>query len=258
MQSVVPEAAARCDRPARLASAEALATEFATDAARHDRDGRIADGNIARLHEVGLLNLTVPAELGGVGTGLAEVTAVVGRIAQGDASTALILAMHLLHVPAVLRMAPRSLAERIAQEAVAGTALINALRVEPELGSPTRGGLPETVAQRIGQGWRLSGRKIYSTGSSLLHWALVWARTDEAEPRVGPFLVPMQVPGIRIVRTWDHLGMRATGSDDVVFEAVEVPAEHALDLRPPSAWRGPDPAQLAWNTLTVGSRSIGA
>jgi alkylation response protein AidB-like acyl-CoA dehydrogenase len=51
---------------------------------------------------------------------------------------------------------------------------------------------------------------------------------------------------VRIEESWDHLGLRASGSHDVVFEDVWVPGDHALDLRPPGAW-GPDPWQQAWS-----------
>jgi alkylation response protein AidB-like acyl-CoA dehydrogenase len=54
--------------------------------------------------------------------------------------------------------------------------------VEPDLGSPARGGLPATVARRAGDGWRLSGHKLYTTGIEGLGWLAVWGRTDEAAP----------------------------------------------------------------------------
>ena len=60
--------------------------------------------------------------------------------------------------------------------------LINALRVEPELGTPARGGLPATTARRTDDGWSLTGRKIFSTGAEGLTWMNVWARTDESRP----------------------------------------------------------------------------
>ncbi|GGF44620.1 acyl-CoA dehydrogenase [Aliidongia dinghuensis] len=241
------------ERERHLGAADALAEAFAAEAAKHDRTGRLPRSHFDRLHEAGFLNLTVPAELGGGGVGLGEVVGIIGRIARGDASTALVLAMHLLHVASIFRKPtwPRHLAERIAWEILDGPALINALRVEPELGSPARGGLPATVARRTERGWRLDGHKIYSTGSTHLAWALVWARTAEAEPRTGLFLVPMNAAGIRIEETWNHLGMRATASHDVLFENVLLPADHAVDIRAPADWAGPDPVQTAWNTLTI-------
>ena len=64
----------------------------------------------------------------------------------------------------------------------------------------------------------------------MLRWMLVWARSDDADPLVGSFLVEAGTPGVRIVETWDSLGMRATRSDDVVFEDASIPLEHAVDV----------------------------
>ena len=63
---------------------------------------------------------------------------------------------------------------------------------------------------------------------------------DEPEPRVGRFLVPAGLPGTRIVETWDHLGLRASGSHDVIFDDVVFPLDHEVDVRQPEDWRAPD------------------
>jgi alkylation response protein AidB-like acyl-CoA dehydrogenase len=70
-------------------------------------------------------------------------------------------------------------------------------------------------------------------------------------PRVGIWLVPAGAPGTRIEETWDQLGMRATGSHDVVFDDVLVPADHAVDVRPIEEWRIADAEQAAWNALVI-------
>lgn len=156
-----------------------------------------------------------------------------------------------MHASIAARAWPSHIVERLAREAAAGVSLINALRVEPELGTPARGGLPATVARCNEFGWSLSGHKIYSTGIPILSWLAVWARTDEEEPKVGTFLVPAKVEGVRVVETWDHLGMRATGSHDVILEDVQIPFDHAVDIRPPKAWAAPDAVQVAWSALLV-------
>ena len=230
-------------------SVSALARDFAGRAAAHDRAGSFADENIAALREAGLLGVTVPRHLGGGGLGLGHAAGIVRLIAEGDPATALVLAMHLLQHGLIHTNPawPPALAEAVGRAAVEDGALVNALRVEPELGTPARGGMPETIARRTQTGWRIDGRKIYSTGAPALAYGLVFVRTDEAAPRVGNVLVPMDVPGVRIVETWDHLGLRASGSHDVLFEAVAVPADHAVDLRTPERWRAPDPLQQAWS-----------
>ena len=72
----------------------------------------------------------------------------------------------------------------------------------------------------------------------------VWARTDEAEPRLGTFLVPAGLPGTKIVETWDHAGLRASGSHDVILDDVLIPLDYEIDVRTPAAWRGGDPMAL--------------
>lgn len=226
--------------------------ELAAVFAEHDRDASFPFESFELLAEAGLLGLTVPARLGGRGAGLAEAARVVGATAAGEPSTALVLAMHLIQHSQIRRpdRFPAHLATRLGREAVAGVSLIKALRVEPELGTPARGGLPATTARRTGAGWRISGRKIFSTAAPILSWYLVWARTDDPEPLVGAFLVSAGLPGIGIEPTWDQLGMRATGSHDVILDEVEVPVDHAIDLRPP-AQQAPDAQMWAWNTVMI-------
>ncbi len=243
------------NRPLPLSEAvAAVADHLRPTAAHHDATAEFPFANFARLHEAGLLGLTVPRRFGGRGGRLVEATTVIGAIAAAEPSTALVLAMQYIHHATMHgRGWPADLAERLGREAVADGALINSLRVEPDLGTPARGGLPATTARRVPGGFRLAGHKIYATGIPILTWAVVWARTDDADPLVGPILVRADAPGIRIAETWNHLGMRATGSHDVVFEDVFVPADQAGPLKPPAAWAGPDALHLSWNALLIGA-----
>ncbi|NWA00678.1 acyl-CoA dehydrogenase family protein [Pseudomonas gingeri] len=231
------------DSPAFADLLEQLSEEFAGTAAYYDKHSEFPHANLHRLHEHGLLALTVPRFLGGSEATLAQARRVIGAVARGEPSTALVLVMqYLQHTRLQGNQAwPRHLRVQLAREAVEQGALINALRVEPDLGTPARGGLPGTVARRVEGGWRLDGRKIYSTGIPGLTWLSVWARSDESEPRVGTWLVHRDTPGIRIEETWDHLGMRATGSHDVVFEDVFVASEFAVDIQPAGV---PRPSEL--------------
>src|SRR5205807_855540 len=89
---------------------------------------------------------------------------------------------------------------------------------------------------------------------SAKRWLAVWARTDEPEPWIGVFLVPRESAGIRIVQSWDHLGLRASGSDETIFDAVELPLDHAVDIRPAAEWAaGPDADQYAWMIVLLGA-----
>jgi len=216
-----------------------LSAQFAATAADHDRAGRFPHDNFAALQRHGLVALTVPAAHGGRGATLAEARRVIGAVARGEPATALILVMTYLQHQAIGRADsrwPRHLRERVARDTVERGALVNALRVEPALGSPARGGLPGTVGTRTAEGWTIDGHKLYTTGIEGLRWLSVWGRTDDPTPQVGVFLVPRDAPGVRVIESWDHLGLRASGSHEVVFENVQIPLDHAVDLRAPEAW----------------------
>src|SRR6202167_3597475 len=239
--------------PTIFDKASLLASEFADRAATHDRDASFPFENFDRLSEAGLLALTVPAALGGTGAGALDAARIIGILGKADPSTALVLSMHYIQHLVMAKSVrwPGRLARKLARETVEGVALINALRVEPDLGSPARGGLPATIARRTETGWRLTGRKIYSTGAPILKWYTVWAKTDEPNVRGGLFLGPAELPGTQIVETWDHLGLRASGSHDVVFDDVVFPLDHEIDVRKPEEWLIPDFTQAAAHAVFI-------
>lgn len=239
--------------PVPFDCARVVACEFAARAAQHDRDASFPFENFKELSEAGLLALTVPTALGGHGAGALDTARILGIFGKADPSTALVLSMHYIQHLVMARSTrwPGRLARKLARETIDGVALINALRVEPDLGSPSRGGLPATIARKTETGWRLSGRKIYSTGAPILKWYAVWAKTDEPNVRVGLFLVPAGLPGTRIVETWDHLGLRASGSHDVIFDDVVFPLDHEIDVRKPDDWRVPDFTQGTVHAIFV-------
>ena len=232
-----------------------LTAAFAATAAEADATGRLPAENFAHLHAAGLIGLTAPTEIGGGGADLATTLKVVRAVARGEPATALILVMTYLHLNGLTRGGPlEGPRRRVAEDSVRNGALINAFRVEPELGTPARGGVPATIARRDGGRWLISGRKIFSTGVPVLSWFNVWAVTDEPTPRIGAFLVHRSAPGWRIDETWDHTGLRASASHDVIFESTPIPLDHATGLTEVGTPSPPPEASfLAWNAvLTAG------
>jgi alkylation response protein AidB-like acyl-CoA dehydrogenase len=229
---------------------------LAAHAGEHDRTADLPAAGLAVVHDAGLLTLTVGAQHGGPGGGLVDTVGTLTALGRGDPSVALITSMTLFAHAAGDSWPAAIYAEVLAESARRPT-LINALRVEPDLGTPARGGLPATTARRTAGGWELTGRKIFSTGAVGLRWMQVWARTDEDPVRTGAFLVRTDSPGITIERTWDHLGLRASRSDDVTFDRVAVPAEAVVGLAEPGP-PGGDPGGLrAWNALGIGAIYLG-
>ncbi len=233
-----------------------LSAELAITAGLHDRAGSFPFENFALLRKHGVIGLQAARDLAGDPLDLAQARRIVAAIARGEPSTALVLVMTWLISLQIARSPhwPKALRAHVLRDIAVNGALANALRVEPALGTPIRGGLPDTTARRVPGGWLLSGHKLYSTGIPALAWLAVWGRTDDAQPLAGYFLVPGNARGIRIVETWDQLGMRASGSHDAIFEDVFIPEEYAVDIRPPEAWEADrTPEQLAWMTVLLGA-----
>jgi alkylation response protein AidB-like acyl-CoA dehydrogenase len=230
---------------------ESLTREFDASAAHHDRTGQFPFQNFTRLHELSLLSLVVPREQGGQGGTLEDALRVIGAVAKGDPSTALVLTMHYIHMRMLCRPRwPAAVRERIVGEVLGDGALINAFRTEPQLGNPLRGGVPETKATRVEGGWLINGRKAYGTGIPLVRWLLVWAASDAPGYKPGHWLVHRDSPGIRVVESWDHLGMRATASHDLILEDVFVP--DALDIDGPEGdFYTSDTEVAAWASVLI-------
>lgn len=242
---------------ATIARAAALADRFASVAAHHDSTGECPVDLLDAVFDAGLLSLPVARASGGGGGGLALAQQVVSEIARGEPATALIVAMHHANHAAIARGAtwPAALGDRVARDSLARRALINAAQVEPGIGSPSHGGIPETVARarsgRRGETWRLSGTKCYCTGAPALAWIMVSATTDEPDPRIGSFLVPADAPGLRIVRRWNATGLRASASEDIELSDVVIPRDHLIAARPASAPPVRDEIGSAWHFCLV-------
>lgn len=216
-------------------------------AAVHDTESSHPAEALDAFRDSPLVSMTVPEEYGGGGATPLETMLAIEQLAQGDASVALIATMHLGHVAGVGINTdwPESLKRMFLREIVERGSLYNTAASEPGMGSPSRGGAYATTAIHEDDGWHITGRKSWSTGSPGLRWAGVGCSVqDDSGAWVrASFLVPMDAAGITIEHTWDNLGMRASGSHDIVFNDVVVPHDHRL----PAAGK---PDGSPWSILT--------
>ncbi|GHO83331.1 acyl-CoA dehydrogenase family protein [Dictyobacter formicarum] len=229
-----------------LETAATLADLFAERAARSDWDGYFPLENFKDLHEAGYLTLSLPRELGGQGASLLDLVHAQYRLAQGDASTALVVTMHLMHIGRLVegREEVPPVIKQLCRDVVENGAMINSAVSEPATGSPSRGGRPQTTARRQPDGsWRINGRKTFTTGSHALSYFIVGCSIEDAggveaglpplKSERGNFLVPRSAEGVRIEDTWNTVGMRGTGSNDLILEDIHLGAESYLDEQVP-------------------------
>lgn len=238
----LPEMQVVTDRAVQAIHAHADACEAAGD---------VTPEAAAALRASGYARLTLPRSLGGLGATLAQFARAQEQLGEANAGLGLVLAMHAHIVGAAFQGQglPEPLLSALAQASVEGR-LINSLASEPDLGSPSRGGLPQTVAVPENGGWRVTGRKTWATGARALSLALITATTPDRQ--VARLLVPLDAPGVSIEPTWTGaLALRGSGSHDVRFEDVWVPGDH---LAPP----GPGhPASSAWFWTAVAATYLG-
>jgi alkylation response protein AidB-like acyl-CoA dehydrogenase len=210
--------------------ARQLAAQFASRADEADRVGALPQADVDALKTSGYLGLSVPREFGGMGLSLRECVAAQIELAQGSAATALVAGMqiHIFGHQREVRSWEAAWYERFCWEAAAG-ALFNSIASEPEMGSPSRGGLPATTAvpTNDGTGWLVNGRKTWSTGGKHLTHLLVRANL---EGEAGVVLVTREMPGIEWLETWsDSLSLRASDSHDVIFHDVLIPHDYVVE-----------------------------
>jgi alkylation response protein AidB-like acyl-CoA dehydrogenase len=215
--------------------ATGLARRFADRAADHDRDSTFPHDNYADLRDAGLLGLTVPVELGGLGAGLGDVLAVLERLASGDGATTLAVTMHISPVGQWAAVWRRTGDERLAdmlRRAADGSLVWAALTAEAGVRNTMTDS--RTTAKRVDGGFVINGRKIFATNSAVATDFSTTARHEEAAggPRLLLCQVSMAQEGVQIHPTWDALGMRATRSDDVEFTDVFVPDERVVHSLP--------------------------
>jgi len=220
------------DPAAALAAARELAPRLAERAADHDRAGVFPEADFADLREAGLLGLMTPARLGGPGAGFADYAQVAMALAAGNGATALIFNMHA-SVTGALAQTPDEIARALgvpesyfaARDAVLRRAVAGAFYAVAmsERGAGSRLSALTTSYGAVPDGFHLKGSKTFVSGAGFADAYLVAAKAGDA---VSHFLVPAG-DGVTVEQTWDSLGMRATGSQDLHLD-VTVPPDALL------------------------------
>lgn len=194
---------------------------FRQRAAENDRLARFPEENFADLARAGLLGLTVPTELGGLGGDYLAFSVAAEEIARGDASTCLCFTMHCAGVAAALAGDDgqrRWAVERLAEGAVFTV-------VFTERGSGTHFMQPQTTATPVDGGYVLNGGKSFATSAGAARVVVVNAVVDGTpEGAFSLFMIdPKTNPGIEVAGRWDAMGMRANDSRSLVFTDAFVP-----------------------------------
>jgi alkylation response protein AidB-like acyl-CoA dehydrogenase len=197
-----------------------LGADFARRTEEHDEHDSFVAENYAKLKEAGAFAAGVPIELGGGGATHAELCAMIRELAHHCSSTALAFSMHT-HLVATLawiwrtgNKAPEPMLRRVAAEK---------LVLVSTGGSDWLAGSGKL--EKVEGGFRMTGRKIFGSGVPAGDVLMTTGVYDD--PKDGPtvihFPLSLKAEGVKVLDTWRVLGMRGTGSHDVLLENVFVP-----------------------------------
>jgi alkylation response protein AidB-like acyl-CoA dehydrogenase len=213
--------------------AEGLSERIAAGAARADAEDRFVAENYALLKEAGLIEAGVPSELGGGGAEVRELAGMLRVLGRACGSTALAFSMHThqVAIPAwrwrhQKLAAVEPLLKRVASERIV---LLSSGGSDWIAGSGT--------ARKVEGGYRVSGRKVFTSGAAAGDVLMTGAVLEEEGERfVLHFGAPMKAVEVRVEDTWHTLGMRGTGSNDVVLDGLFVPDAGVALKRKAGEW----------------------
>jgi alkylation response protein AidB-like acyl-CoA dehydrogenase len=217
----------------RLEQIGKLAARFSERAGKIDEMGVFPYENIKDLKDIGYTTWTLGKDFGGKGISLYEFLLYQEKIAEGDGSTALAIGWHMGTIMDLSERRPWSVDvwNEVVERVKKGD-LINTAATEPQTGSPTRGGIPQTTAVLKNGQWVMNGRKTYTTLSPMLDFILVKAYIPQRQT-MGVFLIPKGTKGVSIEETWNTISMRGTGSHDLLLKDVHIDEKYFVETVDP-------------------------
>lgn len=202
---------------------------LAEESTANDRDGTFPTHLIERLRRDGVLGATVPVRNGGLGmTSMHDIALVLGDLAKADAGVALALHMQfsrgltLTYEQDHGASESRALARDLLSQMASGDAII--CGAVKDVGPPT-------TLHRTSDGYLLTGRKtLVSMACMATHFAVAsqLPAADGEPARMAASIIDRDCPGLTVMDNWNGMGMRSSGSVDIVFADCPIPTSRIL------------------------------
>jgi alkylation response protein AidB-like acyl-CoA dehydrogenase len=207
-------------------------SEIAPHSAEWDRDAVMDSSILGKLAELGFLGMMVPEEYQGLGLDTVTYLVALEEIAAVDASVAVAMSVHnSLPSQMILRYGSDAQRTEFLPPMARGEILGAFALSEPDAGSDAAA--MTTQAMRDGDGWILDGTKAWVTSGNEAGVILAMARTDRPGERrgargVSAFIITPDLPGFRVGKKEDKLGLRASATVQLTFDRMRVPASRLL------------------------------
>lgn len=214
--------------------ADAFAHDCAKEAAARDQDDSFVAVNYRKAIEAGLIDAGVPAELGGGGADIRALCDMLRRLAHGCSSTALALSMHSHQVAFPAWRWHHQPDSRDKTEPLLKRVAAEKLILLSSGGGDWIGGSGTAIP--VEGGYRVTARKMFVSGAPAGDLLMTSAISPEDGGTILHFPCPMTAPEVTVLDTWHTLGMRGTGSHDVMIDGLFVPAGKVAVKRPKGKW----------------------
>ena len=210
-----------------------LAREFAKNevrpvAAQLDEQEKFPAEVCYKGWELGLMNVHVPKEYGGLGLGVLEECLISEEIGWGCTGVGTTMTCNTLAIAPVIVAGNDDQKKRFLTPLIEEFSFCAYAVTEPGAGSDVQG--IKTTAKKVGNDYVLNGQKMWITNAAQAKWFFVIAYTDPIKGHKGisGFLVPADLPGVKIGKHEHKMGERCSDTRGVAFEDVEVPAINML------------------------------
>jgi len=213
----------------REAVRQFTAREIAPAAREMDERGEFPHEMFRRCAANGYFGLRYPESVGGMEADFLTYCLMIEELAAGSLALASIVAMQtLMGTDLVFRFGTDEHRARLIEPALRGEKIGTIAMTEPDFGSDL-GGIT-TRAERNGEGWVISGRKMWITSATVADFFSVAAKTDADAGFKGIdfFLVEKGMPGLSVGRRIEKLGVRASETSELILDDVFVPGDHLL------------------------------
>jgi SfnB family sulfur acquisition oxidoreductase len=208
-----------------LAVARSLAEQFKQHSAVRDRERRLPHLELEQFSRSGLWGISVPKTFGGAGVSSVTLAEVIRLISAADGSLGQIPQNHFYALEVLRVNGSPEQQKCLYAEVLAGQRFGNALA---ELGTKTAHDRTTRLSRDV-KGWRINGRKFYSTGA-LYAQRIPTSVIDEDGVQQLAF-VPANGTGLSVIDDWSGFGQRTTGSGSVVFDNVYVDADDVVPFQ---------------------------
>jgi len=212
----------------RLMARDFARKELEPFAGKWSKEEIFPEAAIKKMGELGLLGMMIPAEYDGAGAGAVSYCLALQEISYACASTGVTMSVTNLSSDPIFKYGNEEQKRRHLMPLASGK-IIGAFAVtEPDAGSDP--GSMTTRAEDRGDHYLVNGSKVFITNAGYAGAIILIARTgaEKSNRGLSAFIVTPDMPGFKIGRKEEKMGLRASNTVELLFDDCVIPKENLI------------------------------